>query len=205
MTVQGDQISNEPNIVLAAGEIDIQNGTNNISLTSDAANHNLALVTRGNPSFYDACSSTALSPLVSTNLAAYCTTGYMGNQYKANQAAVRTTQPTANNTKGSPSALAATTAMVQTALGTNITLGIFPNPTSGVVYLNLSAQNAGNLIVNLSDATGNTVMHTSYSANAGANSYKLDMSTLNSGVYFINITDENGVTIKNDKLVLMGQ
>jgi hypothetical protein len=33
----------------------------------------------------------------------------------------------------------------------------------------------------------------------------IDASNLNSGVYFINITDENGVTIKNDKLVLMGQ
>jgi hypothetical protein len=48
-------------------------------------------------------------------------------------------------------------------------------------------------------------MHISYPANVGANSYKLDLSNLNSGVYFINITDENGVTIKNDKLVLMGQ
>jgi hypothetical protein len=52
---------------------------------------------------------------------------------------------------------------------------------------------------------GNQVIQTIYNVNAGANSYKLDMSTLNSGVYFINITDENGVTIKNDKLVLMGQ
>lgn len=111
-----------------------------------------------------------------------------------------------NNTGGKPAAVAAASATtIQTKLGSNIKLGIFPNPTSGVVYLDLSAQNAGNLIVNLNDATGNAVMHTSYSAAVGANSYKLDMSTLNSGVYFINITDENGVTIKNDKLVLMGQ
>ena len=112
----------------------------------------------------------------------------------------------ASTNKGTPSMDDAKPAfMIQTKLGTDIKLGIFPNPTSGVVYLNLSAQNAGNLLVNLRDATGNAVMHISYPANVGANSYKLDLSNLNSGVYFINITDENGVTIKNDKLVLMGQ
>ena len=86
-----------------------------------------------------------------------------------------------------------------------ITLGIFPNPTSGVVYLSLSTQNAGGLLVNISDLNGNQVMHSNFSANEGANSFKIDLSALNSGAYFINITYENGVTIKNDKLILMGQ
>ena len=74
-----------------------------------------------------------------------------------------------------------------------------------MVYLNLSAQNAGGLLVNISDLNGNGVMNTSFSANEGANSFKIDLSALNSGAYFIHITDENGVTIKNDKLILMGQ
>ncbi len=169
------------------------------------------LYTQEAPPYFNTCSDVSLSPVTSTNLTNYCSNlgGYAASgavPASGYQANVRTAAPTANNTKGSPSVLVATpTALVQTKLGTNITLGIFPNPTSGVVYLNLSAQNAGSLFVNISDATGNAVMHTSYSAVVGANSYKLDLSTLNSGVYFINITDENGVTIKNDKLVLMGQ
>ncbi len=115
----------------------------------------------------------------------------------------------ANNIKGgSPSDMAATpTNLIQkeTKLGNNIKLGIFPNPTSGVVYIDLSAQNAGNLIVNLRDVNGKQIVHNVFAANEGANSFKLDLNSLNSGVYFIHITDENGVTIKNDKLVLMGQ
>jgi hypothetical protein len=94
---------------------------------------------------------------------------------------------------------------IATKLGSSIKLGIFPNPTSGVVYLDLSAQNAGGLLVNISDLNGNQVLRNTFSANAGANSFKVDLSSLNQGVYFINITDENGVPIKNDKLVLMPQ
>ena len=60
-------------------------------------------------------------------------------------------------------------------------------------------------MVNISDLNGNQVMHSNFSANEGANSFKVDLGTLNSGDYFIHITDENGITIKNDKLILMGQ
>ncbi|MHB8400834.1 MAG: T9SS type A sorting domain-containing protein [Bacteroidia bacterium] len=81
-----------------------------------------------------------------------------------------------------------TTTMLPTKLGTNIKLGIYPNPTSGLVYLNLSAQNAGVLLVNVSDVNGNQLLHNRYDANEGANSFKVDLSNLNSGVYFINIT-----------------
>lgn len=114
----------------------------------------------------------------------------------------------ASNGKGGTSDIAATPTNIiqkETKLGSYVKLGIFPNPTSGVVYLSLSAQNAGNLLVNLSDATGKQLMHNSYPAVEGTNSYKLDLSDLNSGAYFIHVTDENGVTIKNDKLMLMGQ
>ncbi|MHB8261596.1 MAG: T9SS type A sorting domain-containing protein [Bacteroidia bacterium] len=115
-------------------------------------------------------------------------------------------QRTANNFSNQASGISNTSAIqTQTKLGTNIKLGIFPNPTSGMVYLNLSAQNAGALLVNVTDVNGNQLLHNNFAANEGANSFKLDLSTLNSGVYFINITDENNVPIKNDKLVLMGQ
>ena len=213
ITITANQTNNTPSNgavnIIAEDEIDVTaHAGSSVAFTGTG---NIGLYTQGLPDAFAACSSTALSPL--TNLSAYCsntgayaasTANPNGTGYQANTSKTANTPPLTSNSKGAPFT-SATTAMVQTKLGTNITLGIFPNPTSGVVYLNLSAQYAGNLIVNLSDATGNAVMHTSYSANAGANSYKLDLSTLNSGVYFIHITDENGVTIKNDKLVLMGQ
>ena len=205
ITITGGQTDNAPSNgvvnIAAEAEIDV---TGNVSFSG-----NINLYTQSLPNALVAtCENNALSPLNGTSLSNYCTNsgGYgaaNGYSYQANT--IRAGAPTTNNTKGSPSALAAKPTMVQTKLGTDIKLGIFPNPTSGVVYLNLSAQNAGNLIVNLSDATGSVVMHTSYPANVGANSYKLDLSVLNSGVYFLNVTDENGNTIKNDKIVLLGQ
>jgi hypothetical protein len=90
-------------------------------------------------------------------------------------------------------------------LGINIKLGIFPNPTTGLVNLNLTAQNAGNLLVNITDMSSNQVLLTSFNANEGDNNFKVDLSALNAGVYFIHVTDENGVPIKNDRLILMQQ
>ncbi|MHB8259125.1 MAG: T9SS type A sorting domain-containing protein [Bacteroidia bacterium] len=115
---------------------------------------------------------------------------------------LRTANTSINNTSGASNI---STIQNQTKLGSNIKLGIYPNPTIGLIYLNLSAQNAGALLVNITDVNGNQLLHNSFAANEGANSFKLDLSSFNSGVYFINITDENGVPIKNDKLVLMGQ
>ncbi|MHB8261980.1 MAG: T9SS type A sorting domain-containing protein [Bacteroidia bacterium] len=127
-----------------------------------------------------------------------------GNSYRHTNPNQPANNSAASNNASMPIA-AATTNMLPTKLGTNIKLGIFPNPTSGLVYLNLSAQNAGALLVNVTDVNGNQLLHNRFAANEGANSFKVDLSNLNSGVYFINITDENGVPIKNDKLVLMGQ
>jgi hypothetical protein len=199
ITINGSQTDNAPSngqvTIVAEEEIDM---TANASLSG-----NINLYTQALPSYFTSCSNTGLSPVTGTNLTSYCNgSGYNGNQYMANQAA---RAMASSNTKGSPSLVNEKISTVQTKLGTNLTLGIFPNPTSGIVYLNLSAQSAGGLMVNISDLNGNQVLHTNFSANEGANSFKLDIGSFNSGVYFINITDENGTAIKNDKLVLMGQ
>jgi len=123
----------------------------------------------------------------------------------SNQQGNNTTASNTTGGRGSTGAVTPKATAVQSKLGTNIKLGIFPNPTSGVVYLNLSAQSAGTLLVNISDLNGNQLLHNSFDANVGANSFKVDLGSLNQGVYFINVTDENGVSIKNDKLVLMPQ
>ena len=206
ITITGNQTDNAPNngmVNIAAEQaITLSSTSNNISLTG-----NMSLSLQNLPNSFTACSNTSIAPLSGPNLTAYCSTsGYNSGTsvltYSANQAA-RTVA--SNNSRVTPPSIAAKTVSVETKLGTNINLGIFPNPTSGVVYLNLSAQHAGGLLVNISDLNGNQVMHSNFSANEGANSFKVDLGTLNSGAYFIHITDENGITIKNDKLILMGQ
>jgi hypothetical protein len=182
--------------IIAENEIDI---TGNVYFTGDINLYDQEL-----PNAFASCSANPTLPF-SGSMSDYCTnanTYAAGNGYKADSSA-RMMSP--HNTKSSPSLVTAKVTTIETKLGSTIKLGIFPNPTSGVVYLNLSAQNAGEVLVNISDLNGNQVMQTNFSANEGANSFKLDIGSLNSGAYFINITDENGITIKNDKLILMGQ
>ena len=84
----------------------------------------------------------------------------------------------------------------------NKQLYIFPNPTTGDLYINLSAQNAGNMLVHISDVNGRQLLNNTYTANTGANSYQLDLSSLDNGVYSIAITDDGGNILKQDKVIL---
>ena len=200
ITVNGNQINNSTANVNIQAENEVH-VTGEVSISSMHAGETVLQI-EGFPSYFLSCEGT-LSQTNIGSLSTYCNNSgtYSAGIYNANIGA----REAAPNVNKSSSVVAAKTNAIQTKLGTNLTLGIFPNPTSGVVYLNLSAQNAGGLLVNISDLNGNQVMHSNFSANEGANSFKIDLSALNSGAYFINITDENGVTIKNDKLILMGQ
>ena len=85
----------------------------------------------------------------------------------------------------------------------NKLLNIYPNPTTGDLYINLSAQNASNMLVHISDVNGRLLINNTYHANAGGtNSYTLDLSTLENGVYAIVITDDAGNILKQDKVIL---
>ena len=79
---------------------------------------------------------------------------------------------------------------------------LFPNPSTGDIYINLSAQNAGNMLVHITDVNGRQLLNNNYVANAGTNSYTLDLSSLENGVYSIAITDDGGNILKQDKVIL---
>ena len=164
---------------------------------------NISLYTQPLPPFFNTCSNSSLSPVNGANLTSYCNgTGYNGNKYLANQA-VREGSPTASNTKSNPTVLSTKATIIQTKLGTNIKLGIFPNPTTGDLYINLSAQTAGNMLVRISDVNGRVLINNTYHANAGGtNSYTLDLSSLENGVYAIAISDDAGNMLKQDKVIL---
>jgi hypothetical protein len=90
----------------------------------------------------------------------------------------------------------------ETQLGTDIKVGIFPNPTTGLVYVNLSAQNQGNVTVTITDVDGRIVTNNNYRAAVGANNFKLDLSNVQNGVYAIRVTDDANNIIKRDKIIL---
>ena len=84
-----------------------------------------------------------------------------------------------------------------------INVMVFPNPTTGTLYINLSAQNAGNMLVRITDVNGRVLINNTYTANAGGtNSYTLDLSSLENGVYAIAISDDAGNVLKRDKVIL---
>jgi type IX secretion system substrate protein len=82
----------------------------------------------------------------------------------------------------------------------NNSISVYPNPTKGMLNVELGMLNETAII-----KVYNTIGECVHRQSTTSSNCQIDLSSLISSVYFINITDENGVTIKNDKLVLMGQ
>jgi PKD repeat protein/photosystem II stability/assembly factor-like uncharacterized protein len=73
-------------------------------------------------------------------------------------------------------------------------VNLFPNPTDGVLNLNINAPSTGQMHVYLKDVTGRTVKSLLNNNMAeGEHNLQYDMSNLASGVYFISI-DSDGIT-----------
>ncbi|MEM6261495.1 MAG: T9SS type A sorting domain-containing protein [Bacteroidota bacterium] len=66
-------------------------------------------------------------------------------------------------------------------------LNAYPNPTSDIIYLNISLAEAYSLKVSLFDATGRQVIQTQTEAIEGGNVQQLDLSGLNSGIYLLKV------------------
>jgi hypothetical protein len=94
---------------------------------------------------------------------------------------------------------------INSKLGNNVTAFIFPNPTTGLISLNVNVQNSGTLLLNILNPQGISIINNTYNTSFGMNNFHLNLSSLTSGVYFISITDENGISIKNEKIILIGQ
>jgi hypothetical protein len=194
IAITGNQTNNAPNNgvvnIAAEKEIDV-NG--NI-----AFHGNINLYTQGLPNYFNtACPNTPLSPLSGTNLTSYCQSGYNGSQYMANQV-----RAIASTNQGPSVTANASKPVTATKLGRDIKLGIFPNPTTGLVYLNMSAQKTGAVIVSITDVNGQLVSGNTYNAEVGANSFKLELGNLQNGVYAIRVSDDAGNIIKQDKVIL---
>jgi hypothetical protein len=101
----------------------------------------------------------------------------------------------AGNSNGCPIAIAG----IGTYSNNKVHVNIYPNPNyeNFIIEGNSSADRQS---LQVYDVNGKVVLNQNINGKTS-----IDATNLNSGVYFIHITDENGVTIKNDKLVLMGQ
>ncbi|HEU4719494.1 MAG TPA: glycosyl hydrolase family 18 protein [Bacteroidia bacterium] len=71
-------------------------------------------------------------------------------------------------------------------------LNIFPNPSSGMIYISVAA--AGSCTVVITDEAGREVGRFRKDASAGASVLPFDASALNSGIYFVHLYTDSGTS-----------
>lgn len=69
----------------------------------------------------------------------------------------------------------------------NLSISLFPNPASNMIYLNIDNQNIQNLKFQILDMKGQLIMK------GNLNKMEIDISTLNSGVHFIQLVDDQKI------------
>jgi hypothetical protein len=66
---------------------------------------------------------------------------------------------------------------------------VFPNPTAGMVKIELPAETPSNATITITSATGQTV-YTGTAQNIMSDNQQIDLSRYTSGVYILNINSE---------------
>lgn len=78
-----------------------------------------------------------------------------------------------------------------------ISNNIYPNPTSSLVHLNLSAPVSESMLLTVIDVNGRVVVRKYFKVSIGNNSIELDASTFEKGVYFLSLEDSSGLKLVN--------
>ena len=79
---------------------------------------------------------------------------------------------------------------------TSSTVGVYPNPTSGVFTLNINDEAATEFVVNIYNVTGALVSSTTFALNGGVLNENIDLSSYVNGIYMIRISTGNDVITK---------
>ena len=79
---------------------------------------------------------------------------------------------------------------------TSSTVGVYPNPTSGVFTLNINDEAATEFVVNIYNVTGALVSSTTFALNGGVLNETIDLSSYVNGIYMIRISTGNDVITK---------
>ena len=114
--------------------------------------------------------------------------------------------PVCNRTKGAPSPIRAFTVEPQELIfsneKTNIQYNIYPNPTNGVLKLQIDSPKEGEAQVSILDATGKLVnTQPLIPIEMGMQTQDIDLTDMNNGIYFIRIANKEKVEVK--KFLLM--
>lgn len=78
-------------------------------------------------------------------------------------------------------------------VGTNeLDCVLYPNPNNGIFNLDYNGSKREELMVQVLDMTGKTILHQSWQTNSGNNILPLDLSSLSKGIYIVNVQGNNG-------------
>jgi hypothetical protein len=85
-----------------------------------------------------------------------------------------------------------------------VNFGVFPNPSSGYVYLVLNSKINAKVDIRLLDAVGKTVVRDHFTHSSGVNAYSYNWSNLASGMYMVEVVTTDlltNVTTKSMKKI----
>ena len=74
----------------------------------------------------------------------------------------------------------------------SVQTSVFPNPTSGLVTIELNGEVNGVIDYTLLDITGRQILNGSWKKDSDNQRFELDMTRLTTGVYLLNIVTSNG-------------
>jgi hypothetical protein len=80
---------------------------------------------------------------------------------------------------------------VNNVAAANNTLNIYPNPATDATNLLVTAEQAGNAQVLITDVTGKVVKHKQVSLKAGLNALKVNTNEFSNGLYMVSVTNGN--------------
>ena len=114
--------------------------------------------------------------------------------------------PVCNRIKGAPSPIRSFAVEPQGLIYSNekanIQYNIYPNPTNGVLKLQIDSPKEGEAQVSILDATGRLVnTQPLVTIEVGMQTQDIDLTNLNNGIYFIRIANKEKVEVK--KFLLM--
>ncbi len=73
---------------------------------------------------------------------------------------------------------------------------VYPNPTTGRVFLNINSHTSENLRADVTDVTGRMVLSEPIQTNDGATVHALDLSSFEKGTYLVQLKGENFYEVK---------
>ncbi|MFI5221712.1 MAG: T9SS type A sorting domain-containing protein, partial [Bacteroidia bacterium] len=81
-------------------------------------------------------------------------------------------------------------------------VAIYPNPTNGILNIEIESAEQKNISINLYDVNGRNILNEKRIVISGKQTFQFNSSTIPSGIYFLNVSDKSGSSIGKQKIVI---